>query len=163
MASSKATDPHILHPNDAPTPFTADQIRHGCPKGRTVRLLVENEGAQPVVRVARFVECTDEGSIQQMWRESVDGKVIDPKETVRTTWIQLQGHASFPASTTTVEPETIETSLGPLDCLRYTVVRGEDVSTFWFAKDLPGMPVRFTLHRDGQRVSTSTVIANEIR
>ncbi len=34
-------DPHILHPDHAPTPFTADEIRTGCPAGRTVTMAVD--------------------------------------------------------------------------------------------------------------------------
>ena len=30
-----AEDPRRVRPGDAPTPYTADEIRKGCPEGRT--------------------------------------------------------------------------------------------------------------------------------
>ena len=74
------------------------------------------------------------------------------------TWLDLQGHASFPADDTTIESETIETPLGELDCLRYTVRDGASEKIFWFAKDLPGMPVRFVVRNDGNVGATVSVV-----
>jgi hypothetical protein len=36
------SDPHVLGPDLTPTPFTADETRHGCPEGRLIRLRVES-------------------------------------------------------------------------------------------------------------------------
>ena len=65
------------------------------------------------------------------------------------TWRDLQSHASFPTDATTIEPERIETPMGELDCLRYTVRDGATEKVFWFATDLPGMPVRSVTRSDG--------------
>jgi hypothetical protein len=78
------------------------------------------------------------------------------------TWRELQAHASFPADHTTIVAETIETGIGPLDCLRYTVREGTTEEVFWFAKDLPGMPIRYATREDGQVVTTVTVVANTL-
>jgi hypothetical protein len=48
-------DPHILGPGLLPTPFTADEIRAGCPDGRFIRLLVEVDVQEPFIRTNRFV------------------------------------------------------------------------------------------------------------
>ena len=78
------------------------------------------------------------------------------------TWLQPQSHASFPAERTEIVDERIETPLGVLDSLRYTVTDDGEVDTFWFAKDAPGMPVRYTRTVDGRIVSTTSVVLDRV-
>jgi hypothetical protein len=78
------------------------------------------------------------------------------------TWVDLQGHASFPLATTIITRETIDTPVGSHECLRYTVAVEEGTSAFWFAPELPGMPIHFTEVKDGTVVSATTMISNEI-
>jgi hypothetical protein len=149
-------DPRILGPGLAPTPFTADQIRAGCPAGRTIRLLVDEPGAEPYVRYNRFVECDEAGATIER------GRVGDPTtaETEHTTWADLQAHAAFPADATMIEPETIDIPLGVVDCHRYTVDGEDSMHVFWFAPAYPGMPVRVVRRQDGRTTSTTTMIAS---
>lgn len=129
-------DPRVLGPGLAPTPFTADEIRAASQAGRTIELLVEGDGEEPYRRYNRYLACDDEGATLERGRPG--GEI----ETRRVTWAELQSHAAFPAAMTTIEPETIDIPLGRLDCLRYTVRDGDDVTVFWFATKYPGMPVR---------------------
>jgi hypothetical protein len=117
-----------------PTPFTADEIRSGCPDGRTVRTRDES-GA---VSVSRFLDGDGDGATLESWVEDSDGTVVADPVRSRVTWRELQQHAAFPAAATTVREETISTPLGELACLRYDV--GD--LTFWFDRSRPGMPVR---------------------
>ena len=119
----------------APTPFTAAAIRAGARSGRRSR---------------------DR-------RVAPDGSPSGEPEIDRVTWLDLQGHASFPADDTTIESERIETPLGDLDCLRYTVRDGESEKVLWFAQDLPGMPVRFLTRTDGKVVMTVSVVESTVR
>lgn len=160
--TNEIPDPHVLAPGQAPTPFTADEIRAGCPAGRTIRLRVEVVGETPFERVSRFAECDDAGATLERSRLSLDGVPLAEPEADRLTWRDLQAHASFPADDTTIEIERIETAIGELDCLRYTVRRGATDEVFWFAKDLPGMPIRSLTRTDGQVVTTVTVVDNTI-
>jgi hypothetical protein len=80
----------------------------------------------------------------------------------RVTWRDLQAHASFPAAVTSISEEIIEIPLGTMECLAYRVESGDTVSTFWFAKHRPGMPILFTTVHDGDLVSTTFVIADEL-
>lgn len=151
-------DPRVLAPGAAPTPFTADEIRGACRPGRTMRLLVDIAGERPFHRMSRYVECDGSGAVLERSLLSLDGAPLGEPEVDRVTWLELQGHACFPADDTTIEPERIETALGALDCLRYTVRRGDTEEVFWFAKDLPGMPVLRQTRAGGQVVATLAVL-----
>ena len=155
-------DERVLAAGRAPTPFTAEEIRQGCPVGRTIRLLVEPAGEEPYLRVHRFVDTDDEGALQESARLSSDGTALGDPETHRVTWRGLQAHASFPEAHTTIEQEHIETAMGLLDCLRYTVNTGDGIDTFWFAIALPGMPVRYTNSHGGQVTNTVTMVSSAI-
>jgi hypothetical protein len=155
-----SSDPHIVEPGHSPTPFTADEIRAGCPPGRNILLSVVRTGEPEKRRDIRFVACNEVGGTQRSANLDIAGRPIDEPSTVTTTWESLQAHASFPAERTTITRETITTPLGELDCLRYDV-RGDDShGTYWFAVDLPGMPVRYTEQVDGEIISTVTMIDN---
>ena len=124
--TDETRDPHVLAPGRAPTPFTADEIRGGCPTGRTIRLRVDVVGETAFHRVSRFVECDQAGATMEHSRLSLDGSPLAEPEVDRVTWRDLQAHASFAADDTTIESERIETAIGELDCLRYTVRDGRD-------------------------------------
>lgn len=136
-------DPHVLDPTHAPTPFTASEIRDACPAGRTIRLLVERPGQPSYLRVNRFIAVDADGAEQQSENLAEDGAPTGVPEAHRSSWLDLQCHASFPLHRTSIEEETIEIPIGRLDCFRYTVSDGPNREVFWFAKDKPGMPVRF--------------------
>jgi hypothetical protein len=142
------SDDHVLIPGHAPTPFTAEEIRRGCPEGRTViTRTVSPEGT--TTSTSRFTRCDEEGTT-----------LVGGNGAHRVSWVDLQRHASFPADVTTIDEERITTPLGSLDCLRYQVTADDEVSTFWFAKSLPGMPVLYTSASGGRLISTTTMVSN---
>lgn len=156
------SNPHVLAPGQAPTPFTAAEIRDRCAVGKTIRIRVEPDGEAPYQRVTRYVECDDSGATLERSALALDGSPLGEPDLDRVTWLDLQGHASFPAADTEIEPDRIETPLGDLECLRYTVREGAAEKVFWFAKDLPGMPVRFLTRIDGKVVMTATVVESTL-
>jgi hypothetical protein len=155
-------DPRVLGVGRAATPFTAEEIREGCPEGRTTRLRVEVVGEGAFVRVSRYVECDEAGAVMERWRLALDGAPLGQPEVERVTWGELQAHASFPAEQTTIEAERIETAIGVLDCLRYTVLDGMTERVFWFAKELPGMPIQFLTRTNDQVVTTVSVVDDTV-
>jgi drug/metabolite transporter (DMT)-like permease len=161
-ATSSRRDPHLLGPGRAPTPFTAEEIRRRSTEGRVKHIRVESADEPAYVRSVRFVDCDAEGATVERTRLDHDGAPTGALERHRVAWSDLQAHASFPAEQTEIAQERIEIPIGVLDCLRYTVTDGESVDTFWFAKDAPGMPVRYTSAVAGQVVSTTTVIFDDI-
>jgi hypothetical protein len=154
------SDPHQLRPDHLPTPFTADEIRAACQPGRMVRSLVVQPDTDPIVRVTRFVSADSQGAEQDSWEETPDGARLGEAKRRRSTWLEFQEHASFPAATTVLAKETIEIPAGRFHCLRYTTRDGEGVQTFWFARSVPGMPLRFEERIGGELVYSSTAIEN---
>ena len=103
-----------------------------------------------------FRSHTDDGVHVETQSLGPDGRPTDKQTTSHSTWIDLERHASFPAIDTTITREALTTPMGTLDCLRYDVVRGEEVHRFWFAVSLPGMPVRVSV------VGTEEVVQMEM-
>jgi hypothetical protein len=154
-------DPHVLHPGHHPTPFTAAEIRAASRAGRTVRQLIEVDGEPPETTVQVFIDVDDDGATRVVYRVTPDGSLEEARRS-RSTWLDLQEHASMPETTTTVDAVTIDTPMGPLACLRYTALDGEAVETFWFARSMPGMPVRTEHTEGGHVVERVTMLANEV-
>jgi hypothetical protein len=157
-----ANDPHQLRPDHLATPFTADEIRIGCPPGRTVRSLVIRKGSEPYVHVTRFVSGDAEGADQESWTETPDGAGLTDPERSRSTWLEFQEHASMPAASTQITEEEIDIPAGRFACLRYTRVDSDTVSTFWFARSAPGMPLRFESRVRGELAFSSTAIEDSV-
>ena len=156
-------DPHIVTPGHAPTPFTAAEIRGGCPAGRTIRLLVEPAGEPPFVREIRFLTSTEEWAEQSSDRLALDGTVVEHGEPERVGWDRLQAHASFPREAVAITSESVTIHAGEFACLLYVVTDDESVSRYWFARDLPGMPVKVETRVADAVVFTMTMLENVIR
>jgi hypothetical protein len=155
-----APDPYLLAPDHLPTPFTAAEIRDGCPSGRTLRIRIERTGDDPVIRVVRYVETDADGTVQESWTEGLDGSRLSDPERERSTWLELQEHASFPKASTERTEEELTIPAGRFACLRYTRTDPEAIWRFWFALGLPGQPVRFEREANGQIVFSATLIEN---
>ncbi|GAA4109130.1 hypothetical protein GCM10022415_02120 [Knoellia locipacati] len=154
------SDDHVLAPGTAPTPFSASEIRDGCPAGRTVVVRVE-DGDGVRHRRSRFVAVTDEGATYERADCDADGAVVGDVVTAPLTWLDLQRHASFPAEVTTRDEVTLEFPLGVEACLRYVVREGAGTTTFWFSTRRPGMPVKVTSQR-GDRLLSTTVMVSDV-
>lgn len=157
-----AADPHVLDPAHQPTPFSAEEIRLGCPAGRTVRMRVEVPGRPTVIRTTTFVAVDAEGADQEVREETLDGEPVGEVVRRRSTWLAFQGHASMPRAETTIHAETIEIPAGRFDCLVYTRTEGAEVSTFYFATTAPGLPLRFESRVDGELVYSAVALSNEV-
>ncbi|MEZ0580431.1 hypothetical protein [Nocardioides sp. MH1] len=156
--SEPSADPHVLEPGHAPTPFTADEIRDATVAGKEMWRHVDEDEEEPYLRVSRYLDCDPEGATMERAMHALDGTMIGETESARVGWLDLQRHASFPADDTTIDDDIVTTALGEHECLRYTVVVGEAIYVFWFAKDLPGMPVRQEVRQGGKVVATVTAV-----
>jgi hypothetical protein len=151
-------DPHLLRQDHLPTPFSAAEIRDATRPGKTLRLRLQQAGEEPILRVTRFVETDDEGAVQESQRFTLAGEPLDEPTRRRSTWLDLQSHASFPAATTTRTEETIDLEFGRFQGLHYVAVDGDRVEHYWFALALPGMPVRTEDWEGGELRSAMTMI-----
>ena len=161
MPNPDQEDAHRLHPDHHPTPFTAAEIRAGSPLGRAVRQRVEEKGKPATTRVQQYVAVDEDSGTRLVFNLAADGARGDVRRS-RSTWLELQGHASMPIAKTTIDEVTIETPMGPLECLRYTAVDGDEVETFWFARAIPGMPVRTERRVGGEVVERVTMLSSGI-
>lgn len=123
---------------------------------------VEQAGATPIIRVTRFAAGDAEGADQEVWIETPDGERVGAIERRRSTWLEFQGHASMPIATTVIGEETIEIPAGVFDCLVYRRTEGPEISTFWFARSAPGMPLKYESRVDEQLVFSSVALENRM-
>lgn len=136
------SDPHVLGPGLAPTPFTAAEIRAGCPDGRWVLSRTERAGEVAFHR-SGFEDGNADGCTCTTVTTDASGRPTGQVRRRRATWRELQGHAAYPAEATSVATERIRLAVGELECLRYDVRGDAGTSTFWFALAHPGMPMRY--------------------
>ncbi|MEM9071908.1 MAG: hypothetical protein AAGE52_25590 [Myxococcota bacterium] len=139
---------------NAPTPFTAAQIRDACPPGRvdTFRL-----SAEATMQMA-FGEHTATG-VRFTTTVTAGSQAAEPEEG-EATWEELRLHASYPAEATTIAEETVETPAGSFRALHYTVVDADAQTTThaWFAHERPGPPVRHRVENAAGEVMSEMIL-----
>ena len=134
----------------APRPFTADEIRDGMPVGHELRYRIEEPG-KPVAILRMRVVAADAASVtiaSDMLDEQ--GNVVADQGKQTSQWTALLAHATWPADKTTRTEATVSTPAGDFPSIDY-VVRKDDgsVTTYRFAKTLPGPPVWMATEKDG--------------
>jgi hypothetical protein len=139
---------HRLQSDHLPTPFSAAQIRAGCPAGRTFRRI-------------RFTRVDDERAVQEFQATDEEGRPIGEPTARQSTWLDLQRHASQPADATTVDEVTLPLSFGDFDCWLYIVRAPAAEMRFWFARELPGMPAQVEEWNGGALAGRSVMVAND--
>ena len=155
-------DTNRIQPDHAPTPFCAADIRVGCPLGRTIRLQSEAQNGELTFRRIRFVEVDADGAVQEFQSISAEGRAIGEPTRSRSSWIDLQRHASQPAAATVIDEVDLALPFGNEACWRYTVRTQDGYVTFWFAKGRAGMPVQVEERAGTELVSRSVVIGDEV-
>jgi len=155
-------DANRIRPDHLPTPFSATDIRAGCPLGRTIQLQSEAPEGELTFRQIRFVEVDADGAVQEFQSNDARGLPIGEPTRDRSSWLDFQQHASQPASATVIDEVDLALPFGTEACWRYTVSRRDECVTLWFAKGRPGMPVQVERQVGGELVSRSVVIADEV-
>jgi hypothetical protein len=155
-------DANTIRPDHLPTPFSATDIRSGCPLGRTIRLQTEAPGGELAFRQIRLVEVDADGAVQEFQSTDARGLPIGEPTRHRSSWLDLQQHASQPSSVTVIDEVDLALSFGTEACWRYTVSGRDECVVFWFAKGRAGMPVQVEQWQGGGLASRSVVIADEV-
>lgn len=155
-----------MRPDHAPTPFTALQIRDGCPAGRRSTFVIERPGKTPFLQVLHFRAVDEEGAEYEIGRLDLGGEPLGEPEVRRELWTELQAHSSYPAKGTTVTETDVSVPAGKWTGLCYRVEsvneQGEPVVVeAHFAKELPGPPVRLVRTVGGRPVLKVTLEAQE--
>lgn len=168
ISACSAEDPmppetNRLKPDHAPTPFSADEIRAGCPPGRVITWRVTaTDLPAPMLQTFTFDESKTGKAVFRATMTTEDGAPKGAARTASVAWKDLQAHASYPAARTTITGERIETEGGTFDCWLYTVrdaANPDHLETeAWFAKDLPGPPVRLKQYAEGKVVRTMELL-----
>jgi hypothetical protein len=103
-----------------------------------------------------------DGAVQEFQPTDPDGRTIGEPTLRHSTWLDLQQHASQPASATVIDEVDLELPFGTESCWRYTVSTDDGSVAFWFAKGRAGMPVQLEKREGGHRVSRSVVIGDGV-
>lgn len=138
-----------------PTPFTSSEIRDAFRPGQHLVFTVFTAGKGTVVADWVVTGWTDQDATIAFTTLAQDGAtVVEPRAERTSSWDSLRDHASFPEASASRSEGVLVHPLGTLDIWLYTV-RGPEpelVQRYWFAKDLPGPPVRFTIHAGAEEV-----------
>ena len=148
------------------TPFTAAQIQAATRPGRTYTWAVERADGPPLRRVIRFTAVDAERATFVAETADADGKNTKADAPEQATWEELRQHAEFPRLFVKVTEERLTVPAGSYDCLVYTVTATtregtSEVLTFWFARELPGPPVKLTVMKDG-KLARSQVLTSHV-
>lgn len=154
------SDPRIVDPDHAPTPFTADEIRDGCPTGRQVTVAHVGPDGSSELWTTTFARTDHETAVIVNQQVNGAGQPISDASEMVATWDELQAHASFPAVATDITEEELSIPIGTLACLRYVVTEGGNTKQLWFARSLPGLPVK-TIYTEAGSTRLTTVVVRD--
>lgn len=136
-------DPSILR-----RPFTAEQIRDAWAPGLVIEVHMYGPEGDQHQRWTVLSADADGAEIEYATLDA-NGEPTGETNAERTTWVELRDHATFAAATSTVEETAMETALGNLAGWRYTTTDEATgtVSEYFFARDLPGAPIEYSMKR----------------
>ena len=158
----KPPESNRMKPDHAPTPFSAEEIRIGCPRDRKIVFQVETFGKQMVFQTLTFVTVSEKEVVFESMTTGMEGKRVGSRRMSTGTWKDLQSHASFPGAQTKIQKEPFTINTGTFDCWRYEVTLKKEgktnVQRYWFALDLPGPPICFEETVDGKLAFKMTML-----
>jgi hypothetical protein len=146
----------------APYPFTASEIRAGCALGRVIDYRTNMVGESARGERWAFTPVGEDSVTITTTPLDAQGNPTGVPETQTSKWTELHEHAHFARAATKVSEESLTVPAGTFAVLRYVVTKEDDVKTVWFAKNLPGPPVKVEAAHSGQTVMTMTMQANRM-
>ena len=144
----------------SPYPYSVYDIRAGCPLGRVIEYRIEKAGAPARVERWAFTPLDNDTVKITTTAFDAEGKSVGAPTTESAKWTELHEHARFPQSATQISNESLALPAGTFDVMKYVVTKGPEVKTYWFARSLPGPPVKVEVVKDGKTVMTMTMQAN---
>jgi len=146
----------------APYPYTVSQIRAGC-QHRVIEFRTEKPGGVVLDESWAFTNADSDSVNITTTTFDASGKAVGTPATETYKWTDLHEHARFPRAATVIDSDTITTPAGTFDCMRYVVTKGDEVKTYWFARNIAGPPVKLLVTKGGQQVMVMTMQANRTK
>ena len=156
----EATEKPTGTPAVAP-PYTADAIREATRPGRTYVFRLSHIGKAPQTKTVTFVDATDAAATMMTTFKNASGKTTST-HTLVLFWQSLEEQVTFPTDGTKFSETTVTTPAGSFEVYLYTVTKREGgdqvVARYYFAKDLPGLPVKTTFERNGKEDASELLV-----
>jgi hypothetical protein len=160
-ASEQPIESNRMQSDHAPTPFNAQEIYEGCPRGRKIIFQLETFGKAIMFQSLEFQTVEKDEVVFESITKGSDGKQLGSRKLTVGKWKDLQTHASFPKNQTVITSESYTTPAGTFDCWLYTISdkkKKKNVKRLWFAKKLPGPPVCYEEKQDGKVTFKMTML-----
>lgn len=149
-ASTTSSSNAALRDVRLPTPYTSEEIRCNSEQGLRLDYWVDVPGKGREVQMTGFIAVDAEGADFEHNTIDMTGHLVGTSERKHATWAELRDHAAFPTATTKTREESTTVPAGMFRCTVYERVDPDGGSeTFWFAKTMPGPPVRMQTRRAG--------------
>lgn len=142
-----------------PRPFTAAEIREHLKVGS--QLTFQIDGMRTGKGTIRWtIQQADDYDVTIFFEPLGESAQDSPPGTQTFQWGELEHHATYPASFSTRTETRITTEAGEFDAWKYEVKPPgtEVVERFFFAKSLPGPPVRHEVYEGGRLVHTNVLV-----
>jgi len=158
------SDENRLHPDYAPTPFSAEELYRGFPEGTELKFELGEPDQPHQFQTMTFTGITETEVLVQVDMADADGTSLPATPPSKAKWADLQSHGSFPAATTTISREYKASKFGKVECWHYTVSSAEEgpsvVSHYWWDVKRPGPPIELTTEADGVTVFKLEMISD---
>lgn len=145
-----------------PPPFSAAQIRQATHAGRRYVFRVESKGEPVQFQVMEFLSVSEAGARLRQSMLDADRKPAGEPAEDQVTWQDLERHAHFPRSATRVTEEELATPAGTFACAVYRVREVDNDTTYWFARELPGAPVKVEVKEEGTKVVFTMILVEHV-
>ena len=142
-ASPSAVEAAAAAQSMAPTPYTAAQIRDALPVGTVVVYRRVEAGSDPYLN--RMTMVSADAVACRIADAIVDeqGNVISEEGETEASWEELRKHGEFPVAAVQRSEDSVDVPAGHFDTWKYVVTEPDGtVTTYQFARTLPGPPVR---------------------
>jgi len=133
--------------------------------GRTLEYRIEKAGSPAEVERWTFAPVDDDTVRITTTKFDAVGNQVGEPSSDPAKWTELHEHGHFKHAVTTITNESITVPAGTFDAMKYVVTNplGDDVKTIWFARSLPGPPVKLEVTKRGKSVLTWTMQANRTK
>ncbi len=144
----------------APRPYTTEQIRDHFAAGSVIKFRLHSAEGD-ILRRTEFTAVTDDTCTMSTINQALDGTPLILPQVTTVPWSDLRDHASWPAKEIVRTEGSVTVAIGTFDAWIYTHspanAPGQTI-TYWFAKDLPGPPVKVSAIDKGVEVETMELI-----